>query len=84
VLFRTATNGTIELGTSRTVISFEVDHFEETSGEGWSVLLTGQVDDIAENDPIAVKAPLPWAGGDRPVLLRLRPTQCSGRRIVAR
>ena len=59
-----------------------VDRIDETSGEGWSVLLTGQLrpvsDHTQENEPV------PWAGGDRPVLLRLITADCSGRRIVAR
>jgi len=84
VVFRTAADNTIDTNSSDAPVSFEVDHIDEASGEGWSVLLTGRLHRF-EGAPEALKEndPTPWASGDRPVLLRLTPSERSGRRISA-
>jgi hypothetical protein len=84
VVFRTATDNAIDQNSSDAPVSFEVDHIDEVSGEGWSVLLTGRLHRFDETpDPGGDNDPVPWAGGDRPVLLRLTPRERSGRRISA-
>jgi nitroimidazol reductase NimA-like FMN-containing flavoprotein (pyridoxamine 5'-phosphate oxidase superfamily) len=65
-------------------VSFQVDQIDDRLSRGWSVLLTGtaeRVDDPAQSDVLAARAPEPWAGGNRPVWIRIRPKSVTGRRI---
>ena len=86
----TIANATIEgtgsdaAGSSMTV-GFEVDRIDEETREGWSIVLTGRVQrvtDTALTDKVDGDGPEPWAGGDRPIMLRLVPTDCTGRRVA--
>ena len=54
-------------------------------GEGWSVLVTGRARRVDDPDEIVALAALglvPWAGGRRHVLVRIRPDEITGRLIV--
>jgi transcriptional regulator with XRE-family HTH domain len=84
VVFRTGTGAAIAEGVRQGPVSFDVDHLDETLGEGWSVLVTGiasVITDPAERDRAAALGVEPWAGGDRPVYVRLRARQVTGRAI---
>ncbi|MEU9044945.1 MULTISPECIES: pyridoxamine 5'-phosphate oxidase family protein [unclassified Kitasatospora] len=69
------------------VVSFEVDHIDEYLGRGWSVLALGPahyVDDPDELERLAgLPGAAPWAGGDRPCWVRIRPQEITGRRLVS-
>jgi transcriptional regulator with XRE-family HTH domain len=88
VLFRTGSGAGIGDGVQQgSSVSFDVDHIDEALGEGWSVLLTGTasiVTDPAELEHAASLRIEPWAGGDRPTYVRLRPRQITGRAIRVR
>jgi hypothetical protein len=87
VLFRTASGAGIGDGIQGASVSFAVDHIDEALGEGWSVLLTGTasvVTDLAELERVAVLRIEPWADGDRPIYVRLRPRRVTGRAIRVR
>lgn len=67
-------------------LSFEVDHLDETLGEGWSVLVVGRATvepggagDGSPRD--GEPTPDPWAGGDRHEIVRIVLDEVSGRRI---
>lgn len=65
-------------------VSFQVDQIDDHLSHGWSVLLTGSAEHVeggAEADRLSAQAPEPWAGGDRPVWVRVRPKSVTGRRI---
>jgi hypothetical protein len=89
VVFRTS--GTSGVGAEMRVsaalaeeVSFDVDHFDEALGEGWSVLLSGTaqiVTDPAELERAKALGIEPWAGGDRDLYVRLTPVEITGRRI---
>ncbi|WP_416475809.1 pyridoxamine 5'-phosphate oxidase family protein [Streptomyces sp. LKA04] len=68
-----------------TQAAFEVDHIDEDTGAGWSVLVTGTVEHPADHDALeAVARRLgagPWAGGRRDLWVRVRPGEVSGRVI---
>jgi len=85
VVFRTAA-GAPALAAGQTV-AFEVDHFDEARSEGWSVLVTGPAEQVTDPAGIAAlaaaAATTPWAGGDRPTWIRIRPDHITGRRITA-
>ncbi len=86
VLFRTSSSAGIGDGARQASVSFDVDHIDDALGEGWSVLLTGTanvVTDPAELERLTALRIEPWAGGDRPTYVRLRPRQVTGRVIRA-
>ncbi|MFG3229074.1 pyridoxamine 5'-phosphate oxidase family protein [Kitasatospora sp. NPDC048194] len=67
-------------------VSFQVDHIDEYLGRGWSVLAVGTahyVDDQEETRHLdGLPGAAPWAGGDRPCWVRIRPAEITGRRLV--
>jgi nitroimidazol reductase NimA-like FMN-containing flavoprotein (pyridoxamine 5'-phosphate oxidase superfamily) len=69
-------------------IAFEVDHLEPASRTGWSVLARGHAELVDDEDELAVIKrtwdPEPWASGSRPVYIRLRFKQLTGRRLGER
>lgn len=69
-------------------VSFEVDHIDEHRHQGWSVLVLGEahhVDSPDEEEHLsALPGATPWAGGARPLWVRIRPANVTGRRIEAR
>ncbi|MQS16894.1 pyridoxamine 5'-phosphate oxidase family protein [Streptomyces kaniharaensis] len=68
-------------------VSFQIDRIDEYLGRGWSVLVLGTAQHVGDPDEIRHLAGLPgaspWAGGDRPLWVRVRPDAISGRRIVS-
>jgi transcriptional regulator with XRE-family HTH domain len=84
VVFRTGVGAGLAKGIRNGPVSFDVDHLDETLGVGWSVLVTGTacvITDPAERDRAAALGVEPWAGGERPVYVRLRAGQVTGRAI---
>ncbi|MFI0941704.1 helix-turn-helix domain-containing protein [Streptomyces sp. NPDC021020] len=83
VVYRTASGGPAAPAPGEGV-SFQVDQIDDHLSRGWSVLLTGtaeHVDDPAQTEVLASRAQEPWAGGDRPLWIRVRPKSVTGRRI---
>ncbi|MER5865062.1 pyridoxamine 5'-phosphate oxidase family protein [Kitasatospora sp. NPDC002040] len=84
VLYRTAPHGAAAPRPG-TVVSFQVDRIDDSTSTGWSVLLTGParpVEDPAEiQDLESQPGAEPWAGGNRPQWVRIRPDTLTGRRI---
>jgi transcriptional regulator with XRE-family HTH domain len=84
VVFRTGNEGSMTTGVHQNPVSFDVDHLDDVLGEGWSVLVTGEAQVVTDPGELARAAALniePWAGGDRPVYVRLTASRISGRRI---
>ena len=66
-------------------VTFELDEVDEVWREGWSVLAYGRLHEVTDEAEVADvgRRPLrPWAGGDRPHVLRLDVHRMTGRRIV--
>jgi transcriptional regulator with XRE-family HTH domain len=84
VVFRTSTDGSAATATGQQMVSFDVDHLDDTLGEGWSVLLSGTARVISDPAGLQRAAGLgiePWAGSDRETYVRLTASQVTGRRI---
>ncbi|MFF2659988.1 pyridoxamine 5'-phosphate oxidase family protein [Kitasatospora sp. NPDC058032] len=68
-------------------LSFQVDHIDDRLSEGWSVLMLGSahhVDDPEEEQRLSrLPGATPWAGGDRPLWVRITPDEVTGRRLGA-
>ncbi|HEY5836335.1 helix-turn-helix domain-containing protein [Streptomyces sp.] len=86
VVFRTAPASAPSLAADREV-AFEVDRIDEALSEGWSVLLLGPAAEVTDADDVRrlqqQAHSSPWAGGNRPVWIRIRPVRITGRRITA-
>lgn len=67
-------------------IAFEVDQIDMGSHRGWSVVARGRgemVEDVEEIEEIRwAHDPKPWAEGARPLFVRLRWRELTGRRIA--
>jgi nitroimidazol reductase NimA-like FMN-containing flavoprotein (pyridoxamine 5'-phosphate oxidase superfamily) len=86
VVYRTAPAAAPSLAADREV-AFEVDRIDEALSEGWSVLVLGPAAEVTDADTaldLGSRAHTsPWAGGDRPVWMRIEPARITGRRITA-
>jgi nitroimidazol reductase NimA-like FMN-containing flavoprotein (pyridoxamine 5'-phosphate oxidase superfamily) len=66
-------------------VSFELDRIDRAIAEGWSVLATGtarRVEDPHEQRRLSSLGLESWAGASRRALVRLTPTEVTGRVIV--
>ncbi|MFL6023719.1 MAG: pyridoxamine 5'-phosphate oxidase family protein [Marmoricola sp.] len=67
------------------VVAFEVDHFDQVTRTGWSVLVRGRTEPVFDSAEIAhirqIWDPVPWADGSRNLYLRLTVATMSGRRV---
>ncbi|MGP3918550.1 pyridoxamine 5'-phosphate oxidase family protein [Nonomuraea sp. 10N515B] len=89
IVFRTAAGGPMDRDLRTGLegvdikIAFEVDLFDETNREGWSVLVQGPVHHVPEEEvPEVTRAGVtPWAGGERHLYIRIACQQITGRRI---
>ncbi|MGI5466616.1 DUF1918 domain-containing protein [Streptomyces sp. CA-132043] len=83
VVYRTAP-GTVPAAAVGKLVAFQVDHIDEAMSRGWSVLMVGPARLVTgpAADQLSFRAAsLPWAGGDRPLWVSIRPLRISGRRI---
>jgi nitroimidazol reductase NimA-like FMN-containing flavoprotein (pyridoxamine 5'-phosphate oxidase superfamily) len=61
------------------IVALQVDEIDEMHHVGWSVVIEGHARWLPEEQQQA--AVEPWAPGDHPYAVRLRPTCVTGRRI---
>ncbi|WP_341241610.1 pyridoxamine 5'-phosphate oxidase family protein [uncultured Nocardioides sp.] len=79
VVVRTGAWSGLERHVDDSDVAYEVDHLDEETREGWSLLVRGPAEVTYDG---AGTHPEPWAGGARPVTVRVRPRSVSGRRLV--
>lgn len=87
IVFRTMPGSRLDVGQGHA--AFEVDQFDRATKSGWSVLVTGHLEEVSwyqTKDIARVKAlPVePWAPGERDLWLRLTPSFTTGRIISPR
>jgi len=84
VLFRTDVGTKLGSSTGRPV-AFEVDHIDPNAGPAWSVVIHGtaqRIDASGRENAMAV-GPSSWVVSTKPHLVRITPTEITGRRINA-
>ena len=87
VVFRTSTSGRLNRSLLTSVAggevraAFEVDRFDESTREGWSVLLRGGAHRLTEEERAAAVRVVPWPGGEREAWFRLSAREVTGRRL---
>src|SRR5262249_6633125 len=82
IVFRTMPGSRIHVG--RGHAAFEVDEFDREKQSGWSVLVTGRLEEVtkyqsADLEHVKHLDVTPWARGERNVWMRLRPNFITGR-----
>lgn len=84
ILFRTAP-GTKMHAAHGHPVAFEVDGYDVSSGEAWSVVVHGVGRLVSETDEAieALQLPLfPWHGGAKPEIIKVIPDEITGRRFA--
>ena len=84
MVFRTAPGSKLTALLLSQLAAFEVDDIDEAVRSGWSVIVTGRVEEIlhpADRDRLETVGLELWAPGERPHWVRIRTDTLSGRRI---
>ncbi|MET0822005.1 MAG: pyridoxamine 5'-phosphate oxidase family protein [Aeromicrobium sp.] len=86
VYFRTLPDGFLsQLARGHVEVAFGVDHHDDTYQRGWNVTVKGpasQVEDRATINLVLGHSRLrPWAGGVRPMVIRVEIRSVTGRRV---
>jgi nitroimidazol reductase NimA-like FMN-containing flavoprotein (pyridoxamine 5'-phosphate oxidase superfamily) len=84
IVVRTTRGTKVSHGVGR-MASFEVDDFDREQRTGWSVVVTGRLEEVTATDPswhrLQTLPVDPWAEGNKPHWLRLVPHRVTGRRV---
>lgn len=86
VLFRTGEGTKLAALAGSGRVAFEIDGFDPTTGEAWSVVVHGTAERVERlNDVFAAHdLPLfPWDAAPKPVFVRIDPIRVTGRRFIA-
>lgn len=84
VVFRSGAGTKLAAALAETPVSFQVDHIDETTLTGWSVLLSGRASVVTDPKVLARVETLDlvtWAPGSRDEVVRIAPDLVSGRQI---
>ncbi|QIX26728.1 pyridoxamine 5'-phosphate oxidase family protein [Nocardioides sp. JQ2195] len=83
VLLRTAPTTELAHHLGSSELALQVDEFDAFNESGWSVLVRGPAVRVDPYDlPAFLDAPRSWAGGSRPLLIRISGRAISGRRLL--
>ncbi|WP_168929479.1 pyridoxamine 5'-phosphate oxidase family protein [Nocardioides sp. GY 10113] len=87
VVVRTSPYGLLGTHAPGATVAFEIDQFDYDYQRGWSVLARGRAEVVPtgpeEEQVRGALAPRPWASGARPLFLRVRWQELTGRRLGA-
>ncbi len=86
IVFRTAEGTKLAASIGRPV-AFEVDAYDPSSGEAWSVVVKGTAREVTQLDEVldALDSTLvPWHAAPKPRILRIEPRKVEGRRFSVR
>ena len=85
IVFRTAASSSLLASSYVDRVGFEIDEIDERRREGWSILVTGAVRLVVDEDELRSVQQLgvvPWAEGERSQYLRLAVRTITGRHLV--
>lgn len=86
VEFRTSPYSAMALTAPGSVVAFEVDELDASTRSGWSVVVVGACERALDKSdstftPQGIPVTTPWAGGQRPLVLRIDAADITGRRV---
>ena len=88
IVFRTSPNSVLSDLSSSTHVVFEIDEIDQRSHRGWSVVASGQAEAVEEprevNRLLTDAGLVPWAPGERNMLIQITPQKVTGRTVAAR
>jgi nitroimidazol reductase NimA-like FMN-containing flavoprotein (pyridoxamine 5'-phosphate oxidase superfamily) len=85
IVFRTGLYTSVADGTRGGTVAFETDEVDDHMLSGWSVLVVGRAEHVEETVDMAEtfhRLNEPWAPGSRPVVVRITPSQITGRQFT--
>jgi nitroimidazol reductase NimA-like FMN-containing flavoprotein (pyridoxamine 5'-phosphate oxidase superfamily) len=79
--------GTKQSQGPRRQVSFEIDAFDRTNHEGWSVIVVGSLEEVTPDgsgtlERIRALPIEPWARGEKAHFMRILPRRITGRRVT--
>lgn len=88
ILFRTSPNSSLSELSGLTDVVFEIDEIDQRYHRGWSVVASGRAEPVDEpqevNRLLTVAGVVPWAPGDRNMLIQITPQKVTGRAVADR
>ncbi|MGD6980156.1 MULTISPECIES: pyridoxamine 5'-phosphate oxidase family protein [Citricoccus] len=84
ILFRSGPGTKLDAVLSGTPVAFEADALEATTSIVWSVMVRGRAEQITRSVELMETGDLPlrpWHPGDKTALVRITPTEVTGRRF---
>jgi uncharacterized protein len=88
IIFRTSPYGMLSELIRPTEVAFEIDDIDQKNHRGWSVVVQGRAQGVAEPDQLVrmwtVSGVVPWASGVRNVFIQITPHRVTGRVVAAR
>ena len=81
ILFRTLAYGSIARECDDSRVAFQVDHADDATRTGWSVLVRGHAR-VEYADTVPIDTIDAWPEGSRLLAVRVQPDRISGRRLV--
>jgi len=88
IIFRTSPYGVLSELIRPTEVALEIDEIDQQNHRGWSVVVQGRAQGVAEPDQLAdmwaTGGVVPWASGVRNVFIQITPHRVTGRVIAAR
>jgi nitroimidazol reductase NimA-like FMN-containing flavoprotein (pyridoxamine 5'-phosphate oxidase superfamily) len=87
IIFRTSPYGVLSELVRPTDVALEIDELDQQSRQGWSVVVQGRAQGVAEPDQLVrmwtVGGVVPWASGIRNVFIQIIPRRITGRAVLA-
>ncbi len=89
IYFRTLPDGFLSsLARGHRDVAFGVDHHEDMYRSGWNVTVKGRAEHVEDratiNTVLSHERLRPWAGGVRPMVIRVTVDSIDGRKVVVR
>lgn len=82
IVFRTSKGSLLDALGCGTPVVVEIDHVDQPSQVGWSVVIHGSAERVnSDLLPLVGNSVHPWASGDKDVWLWIRPRRITGRAI---
>ena len=85
IVYRTGFGHVLDALSAGPRVAFEIDGTDAQTWTGWSVLVRGraeEVADLAELEQLRTSPPRPWAPGTKEHYVRILPSHITGRRIT--
>ena len=88
IVFRTSPNSVLSDLSNLSEVVFEIDEIDQRSHWGWSVVARGQAQAVVEPREVGrlltEAGVVPWAPGDRNLVIQITPAKVTGRTVSAR